>query len=138
MYLSTEGFSLVSGFMNLCLMLEKREDLVGVVLSPSLITENIWRGNFSGGVSVPLISSSETSLALFSTTAFWLGFSACKEWAGRPSGSNPPEFLSSGAGLFRNERMDFCLCILRVKWEWERGEGFNLSEDEKENWRQKN
>lgn len=71
MYLS-EALSLSTGFTNLCMMLENTEE----PLKPSLdekFAGNTGRGTFSGGVSVPLISSTgSTSLGILEEIALWL------------------------------------------------------------------
>lgn len=86
---SDEELLLESTFANLCLMLEKSEGRVSA---------KILRGTFSGGVSVPLISSSEES---------------------RTIGLTPLDI----SGFLKNESIDFCRCILISGAEMDGGEG---------------
>jgi len=125
----SEDFSLASTLTNLCIILEKTDDFLSSVGVKSAV--RTWRGAFSGGVSVPLISREGTALqlALLGLEAS-AGVSPEGLWRiPAPLSLSPAEVAElgfSGEGFLRNERIDRCRCMAV------RGEGRGEGERERE------
>ena len=109
-------FSLASTLTNLCIILEKTDDFLSSVgVKSAVIT---WRGAFSGGVSVPLISREGTALQLV-----LLGLEAVARVSPAglwripaplslvPAAVALAELGFSGEDFLRKERIDRCRCM---------------------------